>query len=159
MTDQIADAAGTPWRAPVPRYVPFFNTFARPLLRAGTPMGPNALVTILGRRSGLPRTTPLAIVEQSGRRWIWAPYGDVDWVRNLRAAGEATITAGRRTEDVTATELDLAQRAAFFRDVLVPVARSLPLGVWFMRTLLRTDLDDPVAASEGRPVFELHPAP
>jgi deazaflavin-dependent oxidoreductase (nitroreductase family) len=159
MTDQIADAAGTPWRAPVPRYVPFFNTFARPLLRAGTPMGPNALVTILGRRSGLPRTTPLAIVEQSGRRWIWAPYGDVDWVRNLRAAGEATITAGRRTEDVTATELDLAQRAAFFRDVLVPVARSLPLGVWFMRTLLRTDLDDPVAASEGRPVFELHPSP
>jgi deazaflavin-dependent oxidoreductase (nitroreductase family) len=122
-------------------------------------MGPNALVTILGRRSGLPRTTPLAIVEHAGQRWIWAPYGDVDWVRNLRAAGEATITAGRRTEDVTATELDLAQRAAFFRDVLVPVARSLPLGVWFMRTLLRTDLDDPVAASEGRPVFELHPAP
>jgi deazaflavin-dependent oxidoreductase (nitroreductase family) len=159
MTDQIADAAGTPWRAPVPRYVPFFNTFARPLLRAGTPMGPNALVTILGRRSGLPRTTPLAIVEQSGRRWIWAPYGDVDWVRNLRAASGATITTGRRTEDVTATELDAPQRAAFFRDVLVPVAGSIPLGVWFMRTLLRTDLDDPVAASEGRPVFELHPSP
>jgi deazaflavin-dependent oxidoreductase (nitroreductase family) len=159
MTDQTASAARAPWRAHVPRYVPFLNTFARPLLRAGTPMGPNALVTIRGRRSGLPRTTPLAIVEHSGRRWIWAPFGDVDWVRNLRAAGVATITSGPRTEAVAATELDPAQREAFFRDVLVPVARSMPLGVWLMRTLLRTDLDDPVAASEIRPVFELHPGP
>ena len=114
-------------------------------------MGPNVLVTIRGRTSGLPRSTPLAIIEQGGRRWIWAPYGEVDWVRNLRAAGEATITAGRRTEEVTATELDPAERAAFFGDVLTPVARSMPLGLWFMRTLLGTDLRDPDAASAGPP--------
>jgi deazaflavin-dependent oxidoreductase (nitroreductase family) len=122
-------------------------------------MGPNALVTIRGRTSGLPRTTPLAIVEHSGRRWVWAPFGEVDWVRNLRAAGVATITAGRRTDEVTATELDPAQRAAFFRDVLVPVAGSMPFGPWLMRTMLRTDLGDPVDASEGRPVFELRHRP
>ena len=122
-------------------------------------MGPNALVTIRGRASGQPRTTPLAIVEDSGRRWIWAPFGEVDWVRNLRAAGEATITVGRRTEDVIATELDPAERVAFFRDVLGPVAGSIPLGPWLMRTVLRTDLGDPEAASEGRPVFELHHRP
>ena len=143
----------------VPRYVPFFNVFARRLLRAGTPMGPNVLVTIRGRTSGLPRTTPLAIVEHSGRRWVWAPFGEVDWVRNLRAAEVATITTGRRTEEVTATELDQEQRTLFFRDVLVPVARSIPLGVRLMRTMLRTDLGDPVAASVGRPVFELHHRP
>jgi deazaflavin-dependent oxidoreductase (nitroreductase family) len=159
MTDDIAGAAGAPQRTRVPRYVPFFNVFARRLLRAGTPMGPNVLVTIRGRTSGLPRTTPLAIVELSGRRWIWAPFGEVDWVRNLRVAGTATITAGRRTEEVTATELDPTERAAFFRDVLTPVARAIPFGTWLMRTMLRTDLGDPLAASEGRPVFELgHPA-
>lgn len=156
MIDRVAGTPGAPQRAHVPRFVPFFNKFARRLLRAGTPMGPNVLVTIRGRTSGLPRTTPLAIIEHEGRRWIWAPYGEVDWVRNLRAAGDATITVGHRTEEVTATELDPARRVEFFREVLVPVARSMPLGVWFMRTLLRTDLDDPEAASAGRPVFELH---
>jgi deazaflavin-dependent oxidoreductase (nitroreductase family) len=156
MTDDIAGAAGAPQRTRVPRYVPFFNVFARRLLRAGTPMGPNVLVTIRGRTSGLPRTTPLAIVEHAGRRWVWAPYGEVDWVRNMRAAGEATITSGRRTEEVTATELDPAQRVVFFEDVMVAVARSMPLGPWFIRTVLGTDLDDPAAASKSRPVFELH---
>lgn len=159
MIDRTAGTAGALGRARVPRYVPFFNRFARRLLRAGTPMGPNVLVTIRGRTSGQPRTTPLAIVEHSGRRWIWAPFGDVDWVRNLRAAGEATITAGRRTEEITATELNPAQRVEFFQDVMVPVARSMPLGVWFVRTLLGTDLRDPEAASANRPVFELHQRP
>ena len=158
MIDRVAGTTGAPQRAHVPRLVPVFNVVARRLLRAGTPMGPNALVTIRGRTSGLPRSTPLAIIEHAGRRWIWAPYGEVDWVRNLRAAGEATITAGRRTEDVTATELDPAQRVEFFHDVLTPVARSMPLGVWFVRTLLGTDLNDLAAASVGRPVFELHSA-
>ena len=115
MTDQAASTANEPTRARVPRFVPFFNKFARRLLRAGTPMGPNVLVTIRGRTSGLPRTTPLAIVEHAGRRWIWAPYGEVDWVRNLRAAGEATITSGRRTEEVTATELDPAAARGVLR--------------------------------------------
>lgn len=156
MTDRVAGAAGTPRRARVPRLVPVFNVVARRLLRVGTPMGPNVLVTIRGRTSGLPRTTPLAIIEHSGGRWIWAPYGEVDWVRNLRAAGEATITSGRRSEEVTATELDPAKRVEFFHDVLAPVARSMPLGPWFMRTVLGTNLDDPTAASAGRPVFELH---
>ena len=156
MTDRVAGTADAPRPARVPRFVPWFNVVARRLLRAGSPMGPNVLVTIRGRTSGLPRSTPLAIIEHSGRRWIWAPYGEVDWVRNLRAAGEATITAGRRTEEVTATELDPAERVAFFGDVLTPVARSMPLGLWFIRTLLGTDLRDPGAASAGRPVFELH---
>ena len=87
------------------------------------------------------------------------PLGDVQWVRNLRAAGRATITVRRRNEEVTATELDPVQRVAFFRDVLGPLARGIPFGVWFICTVDQVDLDDPVAAAEGRRVFELHPLP
>ena len=83
----------------VPWFVPFFNPIARRLLAAGVPMGPNVLLTVRGRKSGLPRTTPLTIVEISGRRWLMAPYGEVNWVRNLLAAGRATITVGRRKEE------------------------------------------------------------
>ena len=64
----------------VPSWVPYFNPIARRLLAAGVPMGPNALITIAGRRSGLPRTTPVTIVESSGRRWLLAlsePYKDL----------------------------------------------------------------------------------
>jgi deazaflavin-dependent oxidoreductase (nitroreductase family) len=134
-----------------------FSPIAKPALRAGVPLGFNGLVTVRGRKSGLPRTTPVAIIQFEGRRWIWAPWGEVHWVRNLRAAGRATITVRRRHEEVTATELDRAQREAYFRDVMGSLARSIPGGKWFIRTVDGVDVDNPVEASEGRPVFELHP--
>ena len=119
------------------------------------PLGFNRLLTIRGRKSGAPRTTPLAVIERDGRRWVWAPWGDVNWVRNLRAAGEATIHVGGRDEKVRAIELDPSQRLAFFRDVLGPVARRIPFGVSFIRVVDGVDLNDPDDAARGRPVFEL----
>src|SRR5215218_7510853 len=144
MSDRIGRAAAAPW------WVTFWGPIAKFLLAAGVPMGPNALVTIRGRKSGLPRTTPLAIIEVSGRRWVWAPWGEVQWVRNLRAAGCATITTRRRTEEVRATELDPTQRIEFFRDILGPLAQSIPFGVWFIRVVDGVDLNHPVEAAAGR---------
>src|SRR5438128_4178991 len=142
----------------LPSWVPFFNPIARRLLAAGVPMGPNVLITVRGRKSGLPRTTPLTIVEISGRRWLMAPYGEVNWVRNLRAAGRATITVGRRKEEVTAVELGPTEAAGVIRDVLAPHARRSRLGSWFVRGVDKSDIDHREEAAEGRPVFELHPA-
>ena len=141
----------------VPSWVPYFNPIARRLLAAGVPMGPNALITIAGRRSGLPRTTPVTIVESSGRRWLLAPFGEVNWVRNLRAASRATITVRRRTEHVTAVELTPTEAIAFFRDVLRPLVRQYGwLAMWIVRHVDQIDIDNPVEEAEGRPVFELH---
>ena len=141
--------------ATAPRRVTIFTPIAKFLLAARVPLGFNGLITIRGRKSGLPRTTPVAIIDVSGRRWVWAPWGDVHWVRNLRAAGRATITVRGRKEEVRAIELDRTQRVGFFRDVLGPVARGLPLGAWFIRTVDGVDLNDPFEAANGRPVFEL----
>ena len=149
MNDQTAAAARVPW------VVPLFNPIAKRLLAAGVPLGFNGLITIRGRKSGLPRTTAVAIIAVGGRRWVWCPWGDVHWVRNLRAAGHATITLRGRKEEVQATELDPAQRVAFFRDTLLPLARGIPFGVRFIRILDGVDLNHPVEAAEGRPVFEL----
>ena len=142
--------------ARAPRSVAVFNPILKFLLAAGVPLGPNGLLTIRGRNSGLPRTTPVAIIEASGRRWVWAPWGEVNWVRNLRAAGRATITVRRRREVVSATELDEAQRVSFFRDVLGPLARRTPFGVQFIRIADGVDLNDPVEVARDRRVFELH---
>jgi deazaflavin-dependent oxidoreductase (nitroreductase family) len=111
-----------------------------------------------GRRTGTPRTTPLAIIEVDGRRWIWSPWGDVQWVRNLRAAGRAQLAERRQSADVWAVDLDDEQRAAFFRDVLEPYARRMRFGMQFVRLIDGVDLADPEAAARGRVVFELRPA-
>jgi deazaflavin-dependent oxidoreductase (nitroreductase family) len=143
--------------ATAPRRVTIFTPIAKFLLAARVPLGFNGLITIRGRTTGLPRTTPVAIIEVSGRRWVWAPWGEVHWVRNLRAAGSATITVRGRKEEVRATELDPTQRVAFFRDTLGPVARGIPFGVRLIRIVDGVDLDRPLEAADGRPVFELHP--
>ncbi len=136
----------------------FYNRIAKFLLGAGVPLGPNGLVTVRGRKSGRLRTTPLALIEVSGRRWVWAPWGEVEWVRNLRAAGHATITTHRRPEEVCATELEPTQRLGFFRDVLAPLARSVPFGVSSARIVDGVDLNDSGEAASRCPVFELHSA-
>lgn len=151
MSSQIGSAAR------VPLSVSIFSPILKLLLAVGVPLGFNRLVTIRGRKSGLPRTVAVAVIEVSARRWVWAPWGEVHWVRNLRAAGSATITVRGRKEEVRATELDATQRVDFFRDVLGPLARSIPFGVSFIRIVDGVDVRRPVDAAEGRRVFELHP--
>src|SRR6185436_18699728 len=71
MTTSSAAVARAPW------YVPLFSPLAILLLKLGVPLGLNGLITIRGRKSGQPRTTPVAIIDVDGRRWIWAPWGEV----------------------------------------------------------------------------------
>jgi deazaflavin-dependent oxidoreductase (nitroreductase family) len=145
----------------VPAFVGFFNPIAQRLLGVGVPMGPNALITVRGRKSGLPRTTPVALVDLSRGRWVVGTFGQTNWVRNLRAAGEATLTVGRRQESVRAVELSTDQAAEFFTQVLGPYIRGLRLGPWLIGSVLgaRDILEDPAQAARRIPVFELHTRP
>jgi deazaflavin-dependent oxidoreductase (nitroreductase family) len=152
---RVADPHGSKH---LPRWVPLASAVSRPLLAAGIPLGPNVLVTVLGRNTGLPRTTPLTVIEHDGRRGLISPFGDAQWVRNLRVAGRATIRVGRRTEEVSAVELGPREAADFIRDVLAPHARRVPVGAWIVRNLDRIDFDHPEQAAKGRPLFELYPA-
>jgi deazaflavin-dependent oxidoreductase (nitroreductase family) len=153
-------AVSTKSETRVPSFVGLFNPIARRLLGAGVPMGPNALITVRGRKSGEPRTTPVALVEIDGKRWVIGTFGQTHWVRNLRAAGEATITVGKRQESVSATELTEPETAAFLSDVLVPFVRHIPLGLgsFMIGTVLgaRDIIEDPVASAPQHPVFEIH---
>jgi deazaflavin-dependent oxidoreductase (nitroreductase family) len=142
---------------PVPRWISFFNPIAKALLGLGVPMGPDVLLTVRGRKSGLPRSTPVAVAELAGRLWVISPFGEVDWARNLRAAGRGTIRSGARLFEVTARELDEAERVAFYRDVLAPYLRSNKLAAWIVAVVDRLPAD-PVAAAAAGPVFELRRA-
>ena len=143
-----------------PAFVRASNPLSSRLLRLGLPAGPNVLLTIRGRTSGLPRSAPVAVVELHGRRWIIGAYGDVQWVRNLRAAGEADIRVRGRDERVVARELDSVEATDFYARILPTYVARLP---WFGRLFARVLFavaapevrSDPERAAVTRPVFEL----
>jgi len=143
-----------------PRFVRLIDPMARRFLRMGAPMGPNVLLTVRGRKSGEPRSAGVALTEINGRRFIVGAYGEVHWVRNLRAAGEGTIRVRGRDEQVRAVELTGADALTFFRDVLAPwVQGSSTPRRWASRIFLGDVVGDPVDAAEHHPVFELLPTP
>lgn len=142
--------------ARAPGFVDLLNPVARRFLKVGPLLGPNALITIRGRKSGLARTTPVALVEIGGKRWVIGTFGETNWVRNLRAAGSATLSVGKRRDEVSAQELSVGEGAAFFRDVLAPYVRSLRIGALLLSVLGARDiLEDPDGSARKRPVFEL----
>jgi deazaflavin-dependent oxidoreductase (nitroreductase family) len=81
------------------------NPLVAGLTRLGLPLAGSAVLGVRGRRSGEVRTTPVNPLRHDGARYLGAARGETQWVRNLRVAGEAELTVGRRTERVAATEL------------------------------------------------------
>jgi deazaflavin-dependent oxidoreductase (nitroreductase family) len=150
----------------------FFRAFG-PLIRRAIHRGiagPNILVTVRGRRSGRPRTTPVAMLELGDARYLQASFGDVDWVRNLRASGEARVARGRWSETFTATELPPETAGLLMRTALGPFRRSRLVGAILGPTIrppvavlyrYRLRIDDTpeeyVAEARCHPLFELHP--
>ena len=106
-------------------YVRVANVMTITLLRAGFPLvGPGLIIgsypmyllTVRGRKSGLPRTVPIAIMERHSKRYLGSPFGIVDWVRNLRASGEAVLTRRRHSETVSARELSPGEAAIILQE-------------------------------------------
>lgn len=149
-----------PTSAPhVPAFMGLGNIITTTLLRAGvrlTAFGhPMYLLTVRGRKSGKPRTTPVVIIELDGRRYLLAPYGIVAWVRNLRAVGRATLTRGRRAEEVQAVELLNPEAAHVLKRCLaekLPSFTSAALGVTTnspFEEIERATLSHPVFLVQG----------
>jgi deazaflavin-dependent oxidoreductase (nitroreductase family) len=69
-----------------------------------------ATLTVVGRRTAKPRKVPVIPVEVSGSRYLISPYGESEWVRNLRAAGKGELSRKGRTETFHAVEIPVEQR-------------------------------------------------
>jgi deazaflavin-dependent oxidoreductase (nitroreductase family) len=146
------------------------NPVFKPYLRTGLPGGPNVLLTVRGRTSGRLRSVPVAYLELGRRQFVQASYGETNWVRNLRASGEAILTKGRVTTMVSAFELSPETAAPILRDALAPYRRSRlvrrvvgpierpPVGVLrFFRIRVDDTLEEYVADARRHPIFELSP--
>ena len=146
--------------ATAPAFVRALNPLIRRLLRAGMPMGPNILLTVRGRRSGELRTFPVGLFEVDGRRFVMGSFGETNWIRNLRVAGQATVRAAGEDERVRATELPPDEAAPILRRALARfLARPLMapmLRGWYGLDASSTDADYLARAGE-HPMFELKP--
>src|SRR5690606_7831375 len=83
-----------------------FNRLVAALTKVGVGVAGSRVLTVAGRRSGQPRSTVVNVLTLDGARYLVAPRGETHWVRNLRAAGTASLRVGRRVEEVGVVELD-----------------------------------------------------
>jgi deazaflavin-dependent oxidoreductase (nitroreductase family) len=98
--------------------------------RIGLTMGPVCVLTVPGRRTGKPRSTPVSPLTVSGGRYMVAGLPDSDWARNVRAAGHAQLSRGRRREPVTVTEVtDSKLKEQVMRAYPREVPRGAPMFV------------------------------
>ena len=95
-----------------------FNRTLAWLARHGVSVFGTRLLSVRGRRSGTMRTTVVNLLDVDGRRYLVAPRGETQWVRNVRAAGKAELRVGRRVETIVATELADADKGPVLRAYL-----------------------------------------
>ncbi|MGW4845602.1 nitroreductase/quinone reductase family protein [Nocardia brasiliensis] len=133
---------------------PIMNRIANWLPRLGISVLGSRLLAVRGRKSGEWRTTMVnLLVREDGTRFLVAPRGHTQWVRNLRVAGGGELRLGRKIEEFTATEVADADK--------VPLLR-LYLQKWgwevgkFFEGVTKDATDDELAAiAPGFPVFQI----
>ena len=143
----------------LPRWLAPANRVVEALQRFGLTMGTVCVLTVPGRVSGRPRSTPVSPLEVAGRRFIIAALPQADWARNARAAGHGELRRGRRREQVVLDEVDDPELR---REVVRAFPTAVPHGVpFFVRLGLvtRGDPDEFAAAADAVRAFEVRAAP
>ena len=139
-----------------PRYLKPMNKFMMAVQKLGIPTGPAMVLTVPGRKTGKPRSTPMTPFEHDGSLYVVAGYPGADWASNARAAGAGTLSRGRRSRRVKIIELDAAES----RPLLQAFAVKVPVGVGFAKRsgLVVEGTPDEFAALAGQlSVFRFDP--
>lgn len=112
-----------------PRYLKPMNKLMLTVQKLGIPTGPAMVLTVPGRKSGKPRSTPMTPFRLDGGLYVVAGYPGADWAANARTAGTGTLSRGRRSHVVRIVELTAAQA----RPVLRAFPDRVPVGVSFAK--------------------------
>ena len=95
-----------------------FNGVVGALARVGVSLYGTRLLAVRGRKTGAWRTAVVNVLEHDGERYLVAPRGETDWVRNARAAGAGELRLGRRREPFRAVEIPDAEKPPVLRAYL-----------------------------------------
>jgi deazaflavin-dependent oxidoreductase (nitroreductase family) len=142
-----------------PRYVQpgfgnrVFNSVVTAFTRLGISVWGSRVLAVRGRVSGQWRTTPVNLLTLEGERYLVAPRGHTQWVRNLRAAGGGELRLGRRAEAFTATELSDDQKPRVLRAYLK--RWKMEVGVFFSGVGPDAPDTELLRIAPGHPVFRI----
>lgn len=131
----------------LPGWLKPMNKVMMAMQKLGITAGPVSVLTVPGRKSGQPRSTPMTPFTFDGR-----PHGvafpGADWASNARAAGVGTLTRGRKSRRVQIVELSPDEA----RPVLRAFHAEVPVGVGFMKRtgLAPNGTPDEIEALAGR---------
>jgi deazaflavin-dependent oxidoreductase (nitroreductase family) len=151
MIEGIEHRMSTPTERRPPRWLKLANRLNIAMLSRGIGPSTQRVLTIAGRTTGLPRRTPIAIVELDGARYIVAGYPSADWVKNARAGSRATLSRGGASTTVRLVEVPAAERPPILREFL----RAIRGGRSFLTVGAGSTDADVVIAAEEHPVFRL----
>lgn len=143
---------------PLPWWLPYVNKVMIGLQKLGVNFGGKGpvVLTVPGRKTGKPRSTPVTPMVVDGRRYVVGGVPGSDWAANVRAAGEATLYQGRSGESVRMVEMSVEEARPLLREFPIRV----PTGVGFIKNagLVSGPNPDEFEALAGRcPVFRMDP--
>jgi deazaflavin-dependent oxidoreductase (nitroreductase family) len=95
-----------------------FNRLVALLARLGVSMAGSRVLEVKGRKSGEWRRTPVNLLVYEGNRYLVAPRGETQWVRNMRVSGGGRLVLGSRSEEFSATEVGAEEKPALLRAYL-----------------------------------------
>ena len=134
-----------------------FNPIVRQLTRWGVSFKGSRVLEVRGRTSGEIRSTVVNLLTVEGQRYLVAPRGETQWVRNLRAAGgTGSLRLGKNVETFQATELTDDEKPPILRAYLK--AWAWEVGKFFDGLKADSPDADIAAAAPGFPAFRIGPA-
>ena len=139
-----------------PAYLKPMNKIMMAVQRLGIPTGPAMVLTVPGRRTGQRRSTPMTPFTHEGKLYTVAGFPGSDWPRNARAAGEGTLSRGRKSRRVKIVEISADEARPVLREFPVQV----PVGVGFAKRsgLVTVGTPDEFEALAGKlSVFRFDP--
>ena len=130
-----------------------FNAAVARLTKMGVSVYGSRVLAVRGRKSGEWRTTPVNPLTLDGERYLIAPRGNTQWVRNMRVAGGGELRRGRKVETFTATELPVEDRPRVLRAYLKKW--KFEVGVFFQGVGPDATEERMLAIAPDHPVFRI----
>lgn len=129
------------------------NALLGTVARTGFGPGHLYILTTRGRKSGMPHSHPVQLVIEGDQKWLVAPYGVVDWVKNARAAGRVNLRRGREARDYAIDEAEALDAGR----VLKKYVKFAPVVLPYIDAGLASSEEKFAKEASTHPVFRLTP--
>jgi len=132
-----------------------FNPTVQALTRMGVSVWGSRILRVRGRSSGEWRSQPVNLLTFEGKRYLVAPRGQTQWVRNIRVSGEGELLLGSKAERFRAVEIPDSEKLPILRAYLK--IWKAEVGVFFQGVDANSSEENLRRIAPDHPVFRVEP--